>query len=846
MSTIVVSNFTTGFETDLEPINISNDAFPVLQNAFIERGKVRRKRGSEFLGRLRRALVNQSLGNSTAVTWTDNIFTLLAFTGEDDAALVPGTLSFDLGGVETVTDGGNGILTGDNGATGTINYASGAFTINHSNGVVAVTIDFSYFPALPVLGLEDFENTASAPPELVAFDNKYSYEWDNGASIFYDVTFYKQTAAPFTFTGNDYNQFWSLSYEYAMFVCNGTPGLHGITISSVSYAAGVLTVNTTAPHGLTAMSDYVYINEIQGTTIKGINGFSGLVQTTPAPTRFTLNIPGATVTAPTPNTGFVQYLTRSNPVNNRGGGIKFYTGDPITSSTNGWVNFAPPLSNLETGELEYLAGAKTIIAFKDRLLFFNIFTMKSDGTLISHPARMAYSQNGTPYYANVNFTIPGTNVAVSVSNDAWFQNVVAKGGFLDSSAQEEINITEPIEDNIVVGQQASFRKLVSTGDDAFPFYYQTIDSEFGGEATFASINLDKGALVVGNYGFILASPDYSRRFDEKVPDIIFDVSDTNNNEKRTTGWRDYRFKSVYFTFLSKGTPLSTFPNLTLYYNYQERHFGLFNENATHYGYFRESQSLTWATLPYDTWSDWTDPWNFGGFTGRYPTVIFGNQQGFVLKKVIGTTEDFSQQITAISGSTITSPNHCMNQNDYIVIDNIISTTEVEKNTYQIIQILTEDTFVVDQPIVAGTYRGGGTYYRIPKPIIRTKMFNAFWGEQRKTRLGPSYFLMGSTGNGEVIVNLYTDQNIAVPVNQPQPGVNDYMPFTQVLLTKREPGITSNINPDYQMHKLGTSVIGDSFQVEITLNDSQMREPSIAEADVVLHAMALKVNRGPIL
>jgi hypothetical protein len=40
--TLVIANFATGYETDREPFLISNDAFPVLNNAYVWRGRVKK------------------------------------------------------------------------------------------------------------------------------------------------------------------------------------------------------------------------------------------------------------------------------------------------------------------------------------------------------------------------------------------------------------------------------------------------------------------------------------------------------------------------------------------------------------------------------------------------------------------------------------------------------------------------------------------------------------------------------------------------------------------------------------------------------------------------------------
>ncbi|MCF1193402.1 hypothetical protein LRR18_17565, partial [Mangrovimonas sp. AS39] len=98
----------------------------------------------------------------------------------------------------------------------------------------------------------------------------------------------------------------------------------------------------------------------------------------------------------------------------------------------------------------------------------------------------------------------------------------------------------------------------------------------------------------------------------------------------------------------------------------------------------------WATvgLTYPTWSDWNEPWDAGNSTLLQQTVIAGNQQGFVILRGVGTGEGKSLAIDNISGSIITSPDHCLNLNDFIIIEGVNGTAG---------QYLNGKTFSVSNP-----------------------------------------------------------------------------------------------------------------------------------------------------
>jgi hypothetical protein len=94
-----------------------------------------------------------------------------------------------------------------------------------------------------------------------------------------------------------------------------------------------------------------------------------------------------------------------------------------------------------------------------------------------------------------------------------------------------------------------------------------------------------------------------------------------------------------------------------------------------------------------------------------------------------------------------------------------------------------------------------------------------------------------------------------PVNNPPPNSLEY---SQVLYTCPEStnlGLTpANINLQSPIsssqnqiwHRVNTSLQGDSVQIGITLNDTQMRNYADATAEITLHGMQLTVDRGPYL
>lgn len=861
---LVIANFKTGFETDREPFIINNDAFPTLTNAYVWRGRLRKKRGTALLGRLQRQVVALAVGstNDPGGLLTANIFTSLGLGAiSPNETIIPGTVVVTIGAqvfVESTSPNGNiGNNAGAGPGFGTINYLTGALSVQTNPVLVttAATVSFSYYPNLPVMGLEDF-NTNNigagtgqiANPTLVAFDTVYSYQFNQGSNIFYDVTFYKISGAPFTWTGQDYQQFWSTNWQGAMWVTNGRPGFQYKLITAMP-VVGVVSQFTIVGHGLVT-GDFVFINEVQ--TATGVNGVSGPI----------IRLDNDNFTLPTPlaagayvSGGIAQYMTRS--IAGGGDGIRWYDGDPTLGAGHGWVNFSPPLSSLANTTVQYLVGAKIIIPFKDRLCFFGVtLSTSTPGTQVYYPNRMVYSQNGTAFYS---LPVPDNQTA---DPQSYMANVAAKGGFIGAPLNQEIVTVSENEDVLLCGFDTKQLKLIFRGDDSFPFFYQTINSELGSQSTFSGVQLDIGALTIGSYGIAMTTQASSQRIDVVIPDQIFEISKLTNGAQRVTSVRDFRNEFIYFSYLPTER-IWRFPSRTLLFNYRDNTYAIFEENYTHYGTFRRTTNITWAQLGslYGTWAGWNVPWNFGALGAQYPNIIGGNQQGFVMLKDEGTTEANSQYISAISGTTITSPNHCLEDGDFIQISAAIgdatfianspngqiykiSVTDSLPNVFTILPLLTDNFPDPPQPVPAGVYLGGGVYKRITNIDILTKQFPIYWEGGRKTRIGTQRVLFENTAEGQVTMNLFLSQNDSYAANDP--SNSKYLPYTNVMPTFPSP---ANIYTSYgtqTWQRLSNSFIGDTVQIGFTLNDDQMRTPGINDCDITIHAIAFDLYPGPIL
>ncbi len=925
---IVVGPLNKGLRNDITPFNVDNDSFPVLLNAYQWRGRVKRKRGTTFLGRLTRTITSVQLSAGTFGTsgsYADllNDPNINIRSSQPNASIVPGTLSIVVGAI-TFTDNGQGVLVGTPGTnSGTINYSSGflTFAFSPAIGLTAVVVTFNYYPTLPVMGLEDFVSASTEFPGTIGFDTIYSY---NISPIYpyaiKDVSFYKNPPASVllpgyvqkspdtatTWNGQDYQQFWTVNYQGALWATNGITIPFSITNIGMQYKPIVaVTVTSGGPpaivnlqitgHGL-VVGDFLFINEVLTTT--GINWQTGYVIAVVDANNVTVEFPNATI-ATNGTGGIAQYLT--NRSSTTVDSLRWYDGDPTTTN-NGWVNFSPPLSQSvfsiadEPSAIYYLVGARMIVPFKDRLLFIGpVIQSSAAGSQVYLQDTVIYSQNGTPYYtasytnspnAAIDNPVSPTNIyhpilvpdGQTATPNAYFEDQTGFGGFITAGIDQKINTESANGDVLILGFDNLQMRFVYSGNDLVPFNFFIINSELGSSSTFSSINQDKGVITRGDHGFIITAQTEAGRIDIPIPDEVFQIRLLNNGTERVTAQRDYENEWIYITYPVNDVNYK-FPTQTLQYNYRDDSWAIFRESYTHYGQFRKLTGQTWATLPSSlTWKSWNVPWNSGSNTLLQPDVIAGNQQGFVVfRDDEGTNESNSLAIQNIVGSLVTSPDHCLSAGDYITMSGVLGTvgTLVNGLIFSVGYPITANTFTLNPALVGtGTYLGGGLIKRMYVPFIQTKQFPVAWDMARKTRIGTQQYLFTTTSRSQIQLLIYLSQNADSAYNQgnivPNTNVvNRSLIYSTVLYTCPESanlGLTptntnlqmiSDINqagtnassPQAQIwHRMNTSLIGDTVQIGFTLSDAQMRDINFVSqfSEIELHGMILDVSPSSLL
>lgn len=209
-SPLFIGGNSTGLVQDREEMILPADAYPTLENAFVWRERIKRKQGYQLLGRLRRVLTSQVLGNADGSgNFSGNLITI--FSLEVTAQIQPGSVVVtDAGPVHTFTDNGLGVLVGSPSGSGTINYITSAITISGASAGAALTVNFNYYPTLPVMGIRTRDLSPINNELTVFFDTKYAYNFS--ASGF--TEFIQGTTWASSLPQANSNFFWSTNYYY--------------------------------------------------------------------------------------------------------------------------------------------------------------------------------------------------------------------------------------------------------------------------------------------------------------------------------------------------------------------------------------------------------------------------------------------------------------------------------------------------------------------------------------------------------------------------------------------------------------------------------------------------------
>jgi hypothetical protein len=227
----LIAPLDSGLDTSLRPWLIMDDAFEYLQNAYVFRGRVRKRFGSEFMGttqlssRLRTSLAAGGAGigiTDISGSAAGNVRTILG-----DATLPLGAgQAFSIGTefftVVDATPGNQNLLDTGGAVIAVFNAANGDFTFTGAD--FPLTTIF-FYPSLPVMGITQYEVNQVNNHPTYAFDTRYAYLFSGGA--------WDRSGAA-VWHGDNLDYFWAANWQsiagsIVLFVSNfnftvGAPG----------------------------------------------------------------------------------------------------------------------------------------------------------------------------------------------------------------------------------------------------------------------------------------------------------------------------------------------------------------------------------------------------------------------------------------------------------------------------------------------------------------------------------------------------------------------------------------------------------------------------------------------
>lgn len=822
----LIAPLNSGVHDNVKPWLIPDDAFQLLRNAYVFRGRVRKRFGA----RLMKSTTTPTDGYESLVS---RLRIRVATTDGAGAAsgTVPGS-KFQVGQMFSIGDqiytvnaaGVPANMLNTGAGTGTYNTTTGAYVFA---GAAATTAVY-FYPADPVMGLVNYEQTAINREQLIGFDTQFAYQFTSAGWI---------RLGDAVWTGSNSDYFWATNWlgderdEIYLFVTNYTD------TDRIKYWDGANWTQNTA--GTQVGFSPVLDNLSRLHSARIILPFHDRL----IALNTLENVEGTSVGTTTAATGNFSGVVGAGPWSL---GQNFLIGNFLFTiastaagaqamTVTGLLGIATP----PTATFDVTTGTLTVTGNGNNGDTTIYFLSNSGGTQERFTNRCRYSWNGVPVAQQ------GTDPN---SAQAWL-DLPGFGSYLDASTNEAIITAQFLYDRLIVYFERSTWELVYTGNEIAPFRWQKINTELGAESTFSQVSFDKVVLGIGNVGIHACNGSNVDRIDNNIPDLVFELHNLNNGLERVNGIRDYFAEMVYWAIptFTRDTA-KPFNNKVLTYNYKTGSWGINDDSITCFGFYQPSTSVAqvWQDIK-RTWAESQYPWASPSLQGEFRNVVAGNQEGYVF--IVDTdksTNCSALQITDIDiGATevsITCYNHNLDvgldgEGDYIYIESVQGVNGLNEKVFAVEDVIDENTFTIvpeDISTVTGTYTGGGVIERVSAMNIITKQYNFYTAQGRNSSINKVDFLVDKTSNGQVTVDFFaSSSNLSLRGFGIQNGSiigNSKLDTSPYSYSEIENYQERLWHPVYPM------VNGECIQFRIYLDDDQLKNYAISSSDFTLHAM----------
>lgn len=162
----------SGQQNNIKPWLIPDNAFETLSNAYVFRGRVRKRFGSRYFANDNDPLKSRLRVNvgSTDGSGSTPLFTVPTAVGAIGQMFSIGTNIFTVYAANGTMKQTTPIVLA------TFNTATGQFQFT---GATALTVIY-WYPSLPVMGLLTYENSTINDETTIAFDTRFSYIYNSG------------------------------------------------------------------------------------------------------------------------------------------------------------------------------------------------------------------------------------------------------------------------------------------------------------------------------------------------------------------------------------------------------------------------------------------------------------------------------------------------------------------------------------------------------------------------------------------------------------------------------------------------------------------------------------------
>ena len=588
----LISEFKTGLFNYLEPWIRPVDAFDPLSNAFIYRGTLQKRRGYTILGRMayRNNGIQIAVGNGgTNYNGILATFPIRAgsFTATD--------------GVESFTDNGLGVLTGDAGGSGTINYTTGVWTLTFNaavGGGVIIRAGYTFIPTQtttpaassePIMGLKLWTDESNGFVKLVAMDTKRASVFNTSTQQFDPLSSITQqlwqgnasTTSIAITTG------WLNIAPYSVSVTDGTSTIFDDGIGNLSaagnfaaggtvvYATGVITLNFTVAPAVTVSITGSF--DLQGDYFTGTNSnfFNAI--------------------------NWLGYLYMTNNVNR----ITRYNGTTLDR---------PPFPITQANRITFTNDITTCLdidIYKNRLLVQRP-VVSTPSTSDNQSIRFSAIQNPTNLVADV----------------------AGNGGEVSAPTDDLMQSSEFLRDQLIVFFTNSTWTFRFTGNAFEPFRFDKINNTKSTNAPYGTVPYDERVTAMGQKGLIASDAVNVQRYDNAIINQ-FTLID-QNRFGQCFGQRFDTLNQTWMLYPAKEDDSQTSTRI-LVYNFIENVWSTYNIPMSCLGLFYTTKDAIWDDFAvgqplgeeFPNWASADFPWNQYLEQDNSLTLLGGGLTGIV-------------------------------------------------------------------------------------------------------------------------------------------------------------------------------------------------------------------------